>query len=73
MENLIFPTPETIPGEGELREEVRAFVLAELPEYTAEERTYSWNAYDAAFARKLGKRGWIGMTWPKKYGGHEHA
>lgn len=73
MENLIFPTPETIPGEGELREEVRAFVRAELPEYTAEERTYSWNAYDAAFARKLGKRGWIGMTWPKKYGGHERS
>lgn len=73
MENLIFPTPEIIPSEGELREEVRAFVRTELPGYTAEERTYSWNAYDAAFAQKLGRRGWIGMTWPKKYGGHERT
>jgi len=73
LENLIFPTPEIIPSEGELREEVRAFVRTELPGYTAEERTYSWNAYDAAFAQKLGRRGWIGMTWPKKYGGHERT
>src|SRR3546814_12072184 len=24
-----------------------------------------------AFSRKLGQQGWIGMTWPKRYGGHE--
>ncbi len=24
-----------------------------------------------AFMRKLGERGWLGMTWPKKYGGQE--
>jgi alkylation response protein AidB-like acyl-CoA dehydrogenase len=24
-----------------------------------------------AFMRKLGERGWLGMTWPKKYGGSE--
>jgi len=73
VENLIFPTPDVIPGERELREEVRAFVRSELSEYTPEERTYSWNAFDAGFAQKLGKRGWIGMTWPKRYGGHERT
>jgi alkylation response protein AidB-like acyl-CoA dehydrogenase len=26
-----------------------------------------------AFARKVGERGWIGMTWPKQYGGHERS
>lgn len=24
-----------------------------------------------AFMRKVGERGWLGMTWPKKYGGQE--
>lgn len=73
MENLIFPTPGVIPGERELRQEVRSFVASELHAYPPEERTYSWNAFDAAFARKLGQRGWIGMTWPKRYGGHERS
>jgi len=26
-----------------------------------------------AFMRKMGERGWLGMTWPKKYGGSEQA
>ena len=25
------------------------------------------------FSRSMGERGWIGMTWPKKYGGHERT
>ncbi|MBI2225734.1 MAG: acyl-CoA dehydrogenase family protein [Betaproteobacteria bacterium] len=29
--------------------------------------------FDVAFSKKLGERGWIGMTWPKKYGGHERT
>src|SRR5690606_9219659 len=23
------------------------------------------------FSKEVGRRGWIGMTWPKQYGGHE--
>ncbi len=73
MENLTFPAPDVIPGERDLRREVRDFVKVELAGYTPEERSFSWNAYDAGFARKLGQRGWIGMTWPKQYGGHERS
>jgi alkylation response protein AidB-like acyl-CoA dehydrogenase len=25
------------------------------------------------FSRRVGERGWIGMTWPKQYGGHERT
>ena len=25
------------------------------------------------FSKRVGERGWIGMTWPKKYGGHERS
>src|SRR5262249_41824840 len=28
---------------------------------------------DAGFSRRVGARGWIGMTWPKKYGGRERS
>jgi alkylation response protein AidB-like acyl-CoA dehydrogenase len=28
---------------------------------------------DADFSRKMGQRGWIGMTWPKQHGGHERS
>jgi len=73
LELLSFPAPGVIPGEQALREEVRAFARQELSDYTPEQRTYSWNAFDADFARKLGKRGWIGMTWPGRYGGHERS
>ena len=28
---------------------------------------------DLGFARLVGAKGWIGMTWPKKYGGQERT
>ena len=33
----------------------------------------SWNCFDAEFSRRLGRAGWIGMTWPKRYGGAERS
>ena len=30
-------------------------------------------AYSEEFSRKVGAKGWIGMTWPKKYGGQERS
>lgn len=53
----------------ELRAEVRAFLRQELPERALAERVRSWSAFDPEFSRKLGTRGWIGMTWPARYGG----
>jgi alkylation response protein AidB-like acyl-CoA dehydrogenase len=34
----------------------------------------SWiNGYSREFSLELGERGWLGMTWPKEYGGHERS
>jgi len=56
-----------------LRGEVRAFLGQENADRTPQERGRSWGGFDAEFSRKMGARGWIGMTWPKRYGGHERT
>lgn len=56
-----------------LRAEVRKFLATEIADRTPAERALSWAGYDADFSRALGARGWIGMTWPARYGGHERS
>ena len=63
-----------LPGETEgLREEIRTFLAEELPKIPKVTRAQTWSGSDAAFSRKMGAKGWIGMTWPKQYGGHERS
>lgn len=66
--------PYRLPPEAEaLRGEVRAFLREALGGMAAAERARSWSGYDPAFSQALGARGWLGMTWPKAYGGHERS
>src|SRR5512140_333347 len=55
----------------ELRQELRDFLTRELADYPGNLRAHSWSGFSADFTRSLGARAWIGMTWPKAYGGHE--
>jgi alkylation response protein AidB-like acyl-CoA dehydrogenase len=68
-----FDPIELPPACEALRQEVRAFIKEELA-------AGHWRAggdfgarHDPGFSRRLGAKGWIGMTWPKKYGGHERS
>lgn len=73
MKNFAFPAPvETLAAER-LRAEVRSFLDDALKERKPLARSESWNGFDADFSRELGRRGWLGMTWPHAYGGHERA
>jgi acyl-CoA dehydrogenase len=56
-----------------LREDVRKFLRAELEAGGYTREPSGWDRYDAAFTKKIAARGWIGMTWPKQYGGHERS
>lgn len=73
MGRIQFIAPPVSPEADRLRLEVREFLRAELSDRRPRARAESWVGYDADFSRKLGQRGWIGMTWPKKYGGHERS
>ena len=63
-------------GAATLRAEVRDFLAGELiggPNGQPAMLARSWNGIDGEFSKKLGARGWIAMTWPKRYGGHERS
>ena len=67
-------TPGHMPPECErLRQEVRAFLAQEMPAYSHLARAKNWTGKDQAFSKKLAERGWIGMLWPKAYGGGERS
>jgi acyl-CoA dehydrogenase len=67
--------PIRLPPECEkLRKEVRAFLAEEIAAGTFDPHKPNREDADAPeFSRRVGERGWLGMTWPKKYGGHERT
>ncbi|UOY01824.1 acyl-CoA dehydrogenase family protein [Blastococcus sp. PRF04-17] len=67
------PAPRSEAAE-QVRGEVREFLAAELAAGTFQTGVDTWlSGVDPAFSKKLGDRGWLGMTWPKEYGGHERS
>ncbi|MEV4019715.1 acyl-CoA dehydrogenase family protein [Nonomuraea angiospora] len=57
-----------------LRDEVRSFLDDELEAGAFVPRCDAWmSVADPAFSRRLGARGWIGMTLPSAYGGHDRS
>jgi alkylation response protein AidB-like acyl-CoA dehydrogenase len=62
--------PVTMPaGTQAFRRDIREFLAGAMSAVPPERRVDSWMAFDAEFSRRLGARGWIGMTWPVAYGG----
>ncbi len=57
------------------RNEVRAFLAEEVArgsfDPTRPHQREHWD--DVGFARRVADRGWIGLTWPKRYGGQERS
>src|SRR5260370_13321210 len=70
--NFHFDPVDLPPECKELRQEVRAFLREEIAAGSFSPHS-GRSRSEKAFARKVGARGWIGMTWPKKYGGHERS
>ena len=73
LDSFSLPASELPPHLDQLRDEVRSFLAAELAAGAYTREPAGWDRYDAAFSRKIAARGWIGMTWPRAYGGHERS
>ena len=73
MATFHFDLGELPPETESLRTEVREFLQKELSDFGPVHRAGSWGGFDREFSKKVGARGWIGMTWPKPYGGHERS
>ncbi|HEY5017963.1 MAG TPA: acyl-CoA dehydrogenase family protein [Streptosporangiaceae bacterium] len=55
-----------VTADGRLRGKVREFLAAQAVTPHCD----AWmSQFDPAFSRALAQRGWIGMTWPARYGG----
>ena len=68
-----FPRPLEIQSAPQLRSDVRDFLSEELgPNWKTCSRG-GWTHFDIGFTRKLAGKGWIGMTWPKRFGGGERS
>jgi alkylation response protein AidB-like acyl-CoA dehydrogenase len=68
-----FQTSELTATERALQEQVREFLARELPRGSFTPGLGMNAARDPAFSAKLGARGWLGMTLPRRYGGHERS
>ncbi len=72
--NLQFDQIRLPPECQKLREEVRAFIADEIAAGTfVPDRPGHGDTHNRAFSKRVGAKGWIGMTWPKHYGGHERS
>jgi len=62
------------PEQARLRAEVRAFAAQDAALAARPFLEDGWIAgFDSDFSRRIAARGWIGMTWPKQYGGGERS
>jgi alkylation response protein AidB-like acyl-CoA dehydrogenase len=72
-QHLRFTRPTLPPGLEDLRLEVREFLAEELARGTWVRGGKSWGEYNPELTRGIAARGWVGMTFPKQYGGHERT
>ena len=68
----LMPPVRPLPaGAAELRSQVRGFLSAERTAGRFVPACDAWlSGWDESFSRRLGERGWVGMTIPREYGGH---
>jgi len=59
-----------IEEQNKFRQEVRNFLEEEIKKGYWEPACDAWiQGFDPEFSKRVAQRGWIGLTWPKEYGG----
>lgn len=68
------PNIQFTEEQKQFRQEVRSFLKQHIEKGTFEARCDSWlSGSDPSFSKLVAEQGWIGMTWPKRYGGSERS
>jgi alkylation response protein AidB-like acyl-CoA dehydrogenase len=58
------------PEQEKFRQEIRDFLEGEIKQGLWEPSCDAWiMGHDPEFTKRVAKKGWIGLTWPKEYGG----
>lgn len=74
MQSIQFDQLRLPPEAQALREEVRAFLAEEITAGSFDPNSAgASDRFNREFSKRVGAKGWIGLTWPKKYGGHERS
>lgn len=72
MQRFNFPVVQPDPALEELRTELQTFLKEEREAGNFRPEPECWMASaDPEFSKKMGRRGWIGLTWSSQYGGHD--
>ena len=74
MSKFNFPSIKETNDLSNLRKEVRNFITKSLNHKEFEPSADAW-VFSASpeFSKKVGSMGWLGMSFPKKYGGNERT
>ena len=68
------PNVQFTEEQKQFRREVRKFLKQHIDKGIFDTRCDSWlSGSDPAFSKLVAEQGWIGMTWPKQYGGSERS
>jgi alkylation response protein AidB-like acyl-CoA dehydrogenase len=73
VSGLRLELPALTPAAEVLRQEVRAFVDEERSSGRLPPPDKVGLGFSPETSRRIAERGWIGLTWPKQYGGHERT
>lgn len=68
------PIVQFTDEQEKFRIEVRTFLQKHIEQGTFKTKCDSWlSGSDPSFSKLVAEQGWIGMTWPTKYGGKERS
>jgi len=65
--------PEDLSHFAALRQQVREFLDAWKTQHGDSDWLASWMGFSAPFSRAIAEQGWVGMTWPRSYGGQQKS
>jgi alkylation response protein AidB-like acyl-CoA dehydrogenase len=73
MQALRFDAPQLPPEALDARRRVREFLANEGNTGRYVPHRCSWSTFDPEFSRRAGTAGFIGVTWPREYGGQAQS